>query len=113
MDNKDLQYLAHIRAHCQDIVMFIERFGNDFNVFTQDRAFFNAVAMSIMQIGELSNGLSDAFQEDTKDQMPWKDIRGMRNLLAHSYGEADESIVWDTAIQNIPELLDFCNSILK
>ncbi len=113
MDNRDLQYVAHIRAHCQDIAAFIERFGNDFNVFIQDRAFFNAVAMSIMQIGELSNSLSDSFQEETKDRIPWKFVRGMRNLLAHTYGETDERILWNTAVNDIPVLLELCNTILN
>ena len=93
--------------------MFIERFGEDFDTFTHDRAYFNAVSMSVMQIGELANGLSDAFREETKDAMPWGMIRGMRNWLAHAYGEIDESVIWETAVSDIPKLLRFCDSVLS
>ncbi len=90
MTRGDWQRLLHIRTYCEDIEQFIDRFGRDFDAFTSDRAYFSAVAMCILQIGELSNGLSDEFREATKDQLPWGMIRGMRNWLAHSYAEADE-----------------------
>ena len=112
MDRGDLQRIAHIRAHCEDVACFLDRFGANYETFSQDRAFLNAVSMSVLQIGELANGHSDAFREETKDRMPWGMIRGMRNWLAHAYGEMDEKIIWGTAVHDIPKLLDFCNSIL-
>ena len=98
----------HIRTYCEDIAQFIDRFGMDYDTFTSDRAYFNAVAMCILQIGELANGLSDEFREGTKDKMPWGMIRGMRNWLAHSYAEMDEKILWETACNDIPKVLAFC-----
>ena len=65
--------------------------------------------MCILQIGELANGLSEEFREETKGEMPWGMIRGMRNWIAHAYAEMDEFIVWETATNDIPRLFAFCN----
>ena len=61
----------------------------------------------------LANGLSEEYRESTKQQMPWGMIRGMRNWLAHAYAEIDESVIWETATNDIPKLLNFCKDELK
>ena len=113
MDSKDKNILQHIVRYCNDIKMFIERFGQDLSVFTSDRAYFNAVAMSILQIGELSTGLSEEYRSKTSDKIPWSNIRGMRNIVAHNYGSLDEELVWETTTEDIPALLEFCIDELK
>lgn len=113
MNKGDYQRVMHIRTHCYDVAEFINRFGKDYNKFTSDRAYFNAISMCILQIGELANGLSEDYRENTKNKMPWGMIRGMRNWLAHAYAEMDESIIWETATNDIPRLLDFCEKEIK
>ncbi len=93
MNNGDFQRLIHIKAHCEDIMEFCERFGKSFENYTSDNAFYNSVNMSVLQIGELAGGLSEEFREATEDTIPWKMIKGMRNWLAHSYGEIDDAMV--------------------
>jgi len=113
MNQRDAQRLQHILRHCQDAASFIDRFGADYDVFIQDRAYYNAVAMCVMQIGELANGLTDEFRESTKDQMPWGMIRGMRNWLAHSYAEIDDTVLWETVKNDLPKVLAFCQKQLN
>ena len=113
MNNGDRQRLLHIQRYCQDIAGFIERFGNDYQTFIQDRAYSNAVSLCVLQIGELANGLSVEFREETKGEMPWGMIRGMRNWIAHAYAEMDESVIWETAINDIPGLARFCEKALQ
>ena len=108
MKRSDRQRLLHIQRYCEDIAQFVARFGADYDTFTCDRAYYNAVAMCILQIGELANGLSEEFREATKTQMPWGMIRGMRNWMAHAYAEMDESVVWETVQHDIPRLAAFC-----
>ena len=112
MNKSDRQRLMHIQTHCEDIAAFISRFGADYETFITDRAYFNAVSMCILQIGELANGLSEEFRTQTNTQMPWGMIRGMRNWLAHAYTETDESVIWETALHDIPALQRFCEQIL-
>lgn len=113
MNRGDKQRLLHIRTYCRDIAGFVDRFGKDYSIFTQDKAYENAVSMCVLQIGELANGLSVEFREETKGEMPWGMIRGMRNWLAHAYAEMDESVIWETAINDIPLLLQFCEKMLE
>jgi uncharacterized protein with HEPN domain len=49
-----------------------------------DEDYRNSISMYIMQIGELSGGLSAEFKESSKNQMPWGMIKGMRNMVAHA-----------------------------
>lgn len=113
MAERDESILKLIEGYCGDIETFIERFGRDFAVFTHDRAYFNAVAMCILQIGELSGSLSEEYRAATSGRIPWSGIRGMRNIVAHDYGALDEELVWETATEDIPYLREFCLSELK
>ncbi|WP_392889577.1 DUF86 domain-containing protein [Eubacterium limosum] len=45
-------------------------------------------------------------------EIPWKQIRGIRNIFAHDYGSIDVLTIWNTINYNIPELKDFCENIL-
>lgn len=112
MNSGDLQRLAHIQLYCEDIAQFIKRFGNDYPMFVNDRAYFSAVSMCVLQIGELANGLSEEFRVQTKGEIPWNKVRAMRNLLAHAYMTTDESVMWATVTKDIPALLDFCRKTL-
>ena len=112
MNEADRQRLQHIITYCKDMEGFVDRFGRDYEIFITDRAFFNSVSMCVLQIGELSNALSEDFRNATNDEIPWKMIRGMRNWLAHAYGEVDESILWETVNNEIPFLLDFCKKAI-
>jgi len=37
-------------------------------------------------------------------EIPWKQMRGMRNRMAHGYFEIDLEIVWDTIQTSLPDL---------
>ncbi|MBR4332108.1 MAG: hypothetical protein IKP72_05485 [Clostridia bacterium] len=44
--------------------------------------------------------------------MPKIDIAA-RDNYAHHYGSMDFSLVWETAIQDVPAVRDFCRKILE
>lgn len=71
----------------------------------------NAVTMPILQIGELANHLSEEFKQQHK-QIPWNEMRGIRNLMAHQYHSVDFEIIWDTSRADIPALREFCKDYL-
>jgi len=67
----------------------------------------HAVAMSVIAIGE---ALSKIVQTDPDfvsrhPAIPWREIVGMRNRIAHGYYGLDFEVVWDTVQSSIPELL--------
>lgn len=62
-EERDIIVLGRIVMYCNEISETIERFGNDIEIFRNDKIYVNAVAMPIMQIGELTNHLSEGFKE--------------------------------------------------
>ena len=113
MQSPDLQRLKHIRDYCVEIEKTIERYGNSFDVFDQDADYQRSVSFSILQIGELSGGLSMEYRQLTAAHIQWGPIKGMRNLVAHSYGTMSRDIIWETAVTDIPVLLQFCREQLE
>ncbi len=71
-----------------------------------------AVCFNLFQIGELANGLSIEFIKEY-NKVPWKQIIGMWNRIVHGYDTINIEIVWNTAKENISELVDYCKEIFK
>lgn len=91
----------------------ILRYGKSFEAIDSDPDYQRSVSFCILQIGELSGKLSDAFRADTAGRIQWGPIKGMRNLVAHSYGSMSRDIIWETATTDIPVLKAFCNEQLE
>ena len=62
-----------------------------------------AIIMSFINIGELSKALSENYQA-SMPHIPWKAIRGFRNIAAHQYGAIDFADVFKTVTEDIPKL---------
>ena len=54
----------------------------------------------------------DIYVAATADRIQWGPIKGMRNLVAHSYGSMSRDIIWETAVTDIPVLQEFCEQQL-
>ena len=109
--DRDRRILTHIISYCDQIDMAVARFGNDMAVFTSDPVYRNAVSLCILQIGELVGNLSDEFKAQHPD-VPWRQIKLMRNIVAHRYGTVDHTITWDVVQQDIPALKIYCLEVL-
>ena len=108
----DRQRLRRIRDYCAEIEKTLERWGSSFEAFDGDADFQRSVSFCILQIGELSGGLSAEYRTATAERVQWGPIKGMRNLVAHSYGSMSRSVIWETAVKDIPELRCFCEEQL-
>lgn len=67
--------------------------------------------MCVVQIGELAGELS----EETKaldPAIPWRVIKDTRNFYVHAYGSVDLASVWETLVNDIPELKRSCEALL-
>ena len=71
--------------------------------FLDDVIAQRAAAMTIINIGELTTVLPEEFKQ-AHPQIPWRKIRGLRNIVAHKYEIIDFEDVWETAVKSIPEL---------
>ena len=109
---RDNNILKHIIEYCDQIESTITRFGDDFETFDQDVIYRNAVSLCILQIGELVGILSDEFKQE-HDNIPWTQIKKMRNIVAHRYGTVDVTITWDVIKDDIPDLRKYCAELYK
>ena len=104
--DRDLSILRHIISYCEQIEQTIDHFGN-----TYSQIYRNAVALCILQIGELVGKLTDSFRAQNS-AIPWRQIKAMRNIVAHSYGTVDPETTWEIICTDIPGLKIYCLSIL-
>lgn len=101
-EERDLAYLWDMLQAARDIVSFVD--GKTFKKFEKDKLTRFAVERQLLVIGEAANHLSESFQK-AHPTIPWKKIIGLRNILAHDYGEILTERVWFTALNHIPELI--------
>ena len=112
MAKSNKSILEHILSYCDEIKATIDRFGDNVEIFINDIDYRKSVLLSILQIGELAGNLSDDYRSSTSE-IPWKQIRGLRNIVAHSYGTVDFEEIFDIAHDNISDLKVFCEKELK
>ena len=102
LNENDLAYLLDIHNICLEIISFTK--GLKFHHFENNKMAIRAVERGLEIIGEASNKISD----ETKQALPkisWDAIRGLRNRLAHDYGNIKTFRIWGNAINDIPILL--------
>lgn len=110
-DDRLADYLDHIRQAATDACAFVERLGKD--DFASDKRTQQAVVMSLIVIGEAAARVMDHYPDFARSQasVPWRDMRGMRNRIAHGYFDIDLDIVWDTVQGWLPALLEQLPSV--
>jgi len=91
--------------HILDAIARIERYlaGISYDRFNEDTLIQDGVIRQLEIIGEASKRLSDDSKASFED-IPWKDIAGMRDKLIHDYLGTDIKAMWDTAKDDIPSL---------
>ena len=112
--DKNLQRLYHVLLYCARIQMTVENVEDSYAGFIRAENYVrrDACCFYLLQIGELARTLSDEFKE-VHDDIPWKQIRGLRNMVAHNYGHVDFEIIWNIVQEDIPVLYENVRAILK
>lgn len=104
--NRTADYLAHMQQAASEALGFIE--GLTREDFLEDRRTQQAVVMSLIIIGEAATKLmavDEAFTQ-AHPNIPWRNMRGMRNRIAHGYFDINLDVVWETVVTALPELLE-------
>lgn len=65
-----------------------------------------AVVLNLLTIGEAAGRIVNECKEfaTAHPEIPWAQMRGMRNRMAHGYFDVDLNIVWDTVQSSLPDL---------
>jgi len=111
MNSRDIDILIHVLDYCEQINDTKNEFKNSKKHFYDSATFRNAVCLCLLQIGELTSVLSEEFKESNLE-IQWREIKLLRNIVAHRYGQIDYDIIWEICLTDIPEMINFCKRIL-
>ena len=78
--------------------------GKDRAGYDTDEVLRLALTHLVQVIGEAARRVSPRFQTEHAE-VPWTIIIGMRHKVVHDYMGVDEDIVWQTVVQDLPELI--------
>ncbi len=107
---KERSLLENIIKHCDKINEKMKSLSKE--QFDNDEDVVQIICFNILQIGELAKSFEPSFIAK-HNGVPWKQIKGMRDKVAHGYGTIDMDRVWNTALIDINPLLDYCHKILN
>lgn len=101
--DRDGAYLWDMVTAARLISQFIE--GQRYIHFQENKMLQSAVERQLGIIGEAARYISKEFRAAHPD-IPWRSIIGLRNILAHEYGDIKVDRVWVVAEVNIPHLIE-------
>ena len=95
MKNKEYTSLIKMIEYINKTNKYTE--GYSFEQFCSDEKTIDATVFAISQIGELVKKLQLDFRTEY-NQIPWKNIAGMRDIVVHNYETIDKTILWNERI---------------
>jgi len=101
LNEDDLSFLIDIVDCIMDINEFTKEIG--FYEFEKDKMRRLAVERQLEIIGQAANKISKDTQ-NILENIPWPNIIGLRNKLAHDYGEILAERIWVISKNPIQEL---------
>ena len=104
------------KLYVEDIKESIEKInrytkGMKFDELVEDDKTIDAVVRNLAIIGEAVINIPEEIKEKYSD-MPWFEIKGMRNRVVHEYFGTDNKILWDTIKGDIPKLKEQIEKIV-
>jgi len=102
LNENDLSYLIDIADCIIDINEFTRSI--EYYQFEKDKMRKLAVERQLEVIGQAANKISIETQNSLKN-IPWNNIIGLRNKLAHDYGEILAERIWKISKKSLQELL--------
>jgi uncharacterized protein with HEPN domain len=97
----EASFLKDIISACDRIEAIVK--GGSDETFLQDETLSAAVLHYLAVIGEAVNRLSTETKQRRSD-VPWHHIVAVRHRIVHAYFDLDWQILWNTAVDDIPQL---------
>lgn len=101
--------LEDITEACEQVAEYVR--GYDASRFAADNRTRDAVIRQFEIIGEAVKDLPESIREQ-EPQIPWRQIAGFRDVLAHADFTVETSVVWDAAFNKAPALRAACLRLL-
>lgn len=101
-DVKDSARLWDMLDSARAIMEFLQ--GRRYEDLLSDRILRNAVERNLEIIGEAARHVSIVTRGEHLE-IPWSSIIGLRNVIAHEYGEIEYEKIWIVCMIRLPELI--------
>ena len=75
----------------------------DYNSWKKDRKTIDAIIRNLEIIGEAAAHIPEDIQKQYPD-IPWHQMKGIRNMLIHEYFGVDIEVLWRTVQDDLPIL---------
>lgn len=105
-----LDYLNDILKNMEMAQKFSEGFANERELYDDPRSVY-AVSKAIENVGEAVKKVPMEVR-DKYSQVPWRDIAGMRDKLAHDYFEINYVGLWEVVPESIPRDKPFVQQMI-
>ncbi|MBL7646607.1 MAG: DUF86 domain-containing protein [Candidatus Hydrogenedentes bacterium] len=102
LENRDESYLWDMLKYARRVVILVGR--THFEAYKSDWALQMSMERAMEVIGEAARRITPGFRS-AHAEIPWAQIVGQRNILAHEYGEIRCERIWETATVHVPELI--------
>jgi uncharacterized protein with HEPN domain len=104
------QNKRHPDRHRSDLGLYTKSL--DFEGFRSATRTFDAAVRNFEIIGEAAAHLPIDIAAD-HPEIPWQDMRDMRNVLSHEYFGVNEKIVWETLQYDLRPLVPLLKDLLR
>jgi uncharacterized protein with HEPN domain len=106
-------YLEHIDQAIERVIAYVEPFGR-VEALQQDQQVQDAIIRNIEIIGEAAIRIQQQAPEfvTAHPELPWVEMRGIRNKMIHNYFDVSLTIVWNTIKDDLPRLKHQIDRIL-
>ena len=105
----DVLYLTHMHECIARIKQFT---NNDRDTFYSELVVQDAVLRNLHTLSESSTHRSESLKAQFPD-VPWREMRGFRNIVVHDYLGVDLDEIWSIIQHDLPPLGDAVSRMLK
>ncbi len=110
MSLSPVDFLKHILDECNYLLDEYQR--NTYESFLADKTLSRAFCRSFEIIGEATKNIDPLLIAKYPD-IRWKRMAGMRDKIIHHYFGVDYQIIWDTVKDEIPQLKEWIEEIIR
>ena len=107
---KDKGRLEHIISAINNVLEYTNGISHD--EMLANKILCHAVAYNVQIVGEAVYRLSTEFKEN-HNEIPWRDVVGMRHILVHDYYTVDLEVLWNVVQEDLPPFKQLIETYLS
>ena len=100
---KFLKYLSKVLDYTKE---------TEYDDFINNSILVEACVFNLSQIGELANKIDKDFEENNPS-IPWRVMYGLRNKIVHDYEGVNLVLIWDIVKEDLPELNNQLEELIR